>query len=683
MPAPSAPDLVTARAEPAADRRGLERLALWCNRFTPVCAVDAVDGDDEDDGDGAGAGAGHGLLLDITGCAHLFGGEAALMDEIAARLAGLGVENRLGLADTPGAAWALARFGAAETRTRAPGEAHTAIAGLPVEALRLAAEDAHLLRRLGLTTIGAVDGLPRASLARRFPCRERGGAVLARLDRALGRQAEPLVPLVPPPACLERLALPEPLIDRTGWTRALARLMPGLTASLERDGLGVRRLALWCYRVDGGVVRRTVATARATRDGDHLERLFRETLETVDPGFGIDCAALHAERVEPLAPAQLSLTGERRRQGGVDLLVDRLRARLGAGAVCRLAPVARHRPETGGAGGGPRPGARALVRSVRGARKAPAALPPVRPARAGGRDGRGAGRPAAALHLAPRAPPRHARRRARAHRAGMVGRRRRWRPGRGGARLLPHRGRGRPALLALPRRPLRRGRAPGPRPAGTCTGSMDDARVPARHGAPRGLRRAAGGEQLQLPARRLPRRRAGGTRAAELGLAAIGIADRNTLAGAVRAHVAAKAAGLRLLTGARLDLACGLSLLCYPRDRAAYGRLCRLLTLGQRRTTKGGCVLHRDDVTAHAEGQVLIALPPAHPDDEAFAAALGRDCAGATKARSTSPPTCSTGATTGAASTASRRWPNATGCRSSPPTTSTTTRPSAGPCRTC
>ena len=112
-------NLVTARADPAADRQGLERLALWCNRFTPWCAVDGEDG----------------LLLDITGCAHLFGGEAALMDEIAARVTGLGVESRLGLADTPGAAWALARFGPAETRIAAPGGAHTAIAGLPVEAL--------------------------------------------------------------------------------------------------------------------------------------------------------------------------------------------------------------------------------------------------------------------------------------------------------------------------------------------------------------------------------------------------------------------------------------------------------------------------------------------------------------------------------------------------------------------
>ena len=326
--------LVTAQAEPAADRRGLERLALWCNRFTPWCALDGEDG----------------LLLDISGCAHLFGGEAALMDELAARLAGLGVESRLGLADTPGAAWALARFDAAHSdaedrRIAAPGEARMALAALPVEGLRIAAEDAHLLRRLGLVTIGAVEGLPRAALARRFPCRERCGAVLARLDQALGRCAEPIVPMLPPPACLERLALPEPLIDRAGLDAALGKLMAGLCASLERDRLGARHLVLWCYRVDGGVVRRTVAAARATRESGHLLRLFQETLGTVDPGFGIDHAALHAERVEPLAPAQLALTGDGRRQGDVDLLVDRLRARLGDGAVCRLEPIARHRPE--------------------------------------------------------------------------------------------------------------------------------------------------------------------------------------------------------------------------------------------------------------------------------------------------------------------------------------------------
>ena len=123
-----------------------------------------------------------------------------------------------------------------------------------------------------------------------------------------------------------------------------------------------------------------------------------------------------------------------------------------------------------------------------------------------------------------------------------------------------------------------------------------------------------------------------------------------------RRRVAAKAAGLRLLTGARLDLACGFSLLCYPRDRAAYGRLCRLLTLGQRRAAKGGCVLHMEDVTAHAEGQVLIALPPDRLDEKGGEGGSKGDArrsrrrsphsAGAMRARSISPPTCSTGATT-------------------------------------
>ncbi len=101
--------------------------------------------------------------------------------------------------------------------------------------------------------------------------------------------------------------------------------------------------------------------------------------------------------------------------------------------------------------------------------------------------------------------------------------------------------------------------------------------------------------------------------AAGLGLQAVGIADRNTLAGTVRAHMAAKQAGIRLLVGARLDLADGESLLCYPRDRAAWGRLCRLLTIGQRRTTKGACVLRREDLPAHVEGQLLVMLPPDDP----------------------------------------------------------------------
>ncbi len=328
------PRLVIANARPAEDQRGLERLALWCNRFTPCCAVDGRDG----------------LLLDITGADHLFGGEAAMAAEVAARLAGLGFEARTGLADTPGAAWALARFGRDGRRLAAPGAALAALEALPVEALRLAPGDGRLLRRLGLATVGAVEALPRAALARRFPRprledRDGGESVLERLDRALGRRPDPVAALPPPPACLARLAFPEPLIDPAGLEAALTRLAEDLSASLERDGLGARKLALLFYRVDGVAAERRVSTARASRDAAHLARLFAGRIETVDPGFGIDAMALHAVRAEPLAPEQFRLAEGGRGGRALGPLIDRLQARLGAGSVFRLEPVESHLPE--------------------------------------------------------------------------------------------------------------------------------------------------------------------------------------------------------------------------------------------------------------------------------------------------------------------------------------------------
>ena len=323
------PRLAAAEARPAEDRRGLERLALWCNRFTPCCAVDGEDG----------------LLLDITGADHLFGSETAMAAEVEARIAGLGFEARTGLADTPGAAWALARFGREGNRIAAPGATLAALAPLPVEALRIAPEDVRLLRRLGLKTIGAVEALPRAARARRFHGREGGEAVPERLDRALGRRPDPVASLPPPPACLARLVFPEPLIDLAGLEAALARIVEDLCASLERDGLGARELALLFCRMDGGAAERGVSTARATRDGAHLARLFAGKIETVDPGFGIDAVVLHAVRAEPLASEQFRLTEGGRGRGGIGPLIDCLQARLGEGSVSRLAPVGSHLPE--------------------------------------------------------------------------------------------------------------------------------------------------------------------------------------------------------------------------------------------------------------------------------------------------------------------------------------------------
>ncbi|MDH3702815.1 MAG: PHP domain-containing protein, partial [Alphaproteobacteria bacterium] len=99
-------------------------------------------------------------------------------------------------------------------------------------------------------------------------------------------------------------------------------------------------------------------------------------------------------------------------------------------------------------------------------------------------------------------------------------------------------------------------------------------------------------------------------RAAALGHAAIGVADRNSLAGVVRMHIAAKEAGLRLVVGARLDLEDGPSLLAFPTDRAAYGRLARLITLGRRRAPKGDCALFRQDVLDGGDGMIFVVVPP-------------------------------------------------------------------------
>ncbi len=124
------------------------------------------------------------------------------------------------------------------------------------------------------------------------------------------------------------------------------------------------------------------------------------------------------------------------------------------------------------------------------------------------------------------------------------------------------------------------------------------------------LRGASHAEELVLEARRL-------------GLAAIGICDRNTLAGVVRAHVAGRAHGVEVRIGARLDLTDGLSFLCYPTDREAYGRLSSLLSKGKLAAGKGDCHISLDDVIAHSEGQVFIALPPDRPDQD-FEAVLSR-----------------------------------------------------------
>jgi protein ImuB len=320
------PSLLVEEADFIADAAALAKLAQWCDRFSPWVTSCGADG----------------ILLDVTGCAHLFGDEAGLTRRAVARLARQGIDARAAIADTLGAAWAISRFGGAAALTVPRGSVAQALAALPVAALRLESEIVALLERLGLQRIGELYSLPRAALAARC-----GDSVALRLDQALGLAAEPLSPLPPKPLLWSHRSCSEPIVTAEAIAAALRELLQHLTRCLGEDGLGVRRLSLAAYRIDSRVERIAIGTAFPSRDTRHLWRLFEEKLERIDPGLGIEDLVLTAESVEKLAAAQLGLDGEVARSDSADLaaLVDRLANRLGMRALAR--PVLResHIPE--------------------------------------------------------------------------------------------------------------------------------------------------------------------------------------------------------------------------------------------------------------------------------------------------------------------------------------------------
>jgi protein ImuB len=323
------PHLASAPAESERDLDALRKLALWAERFSPAVAADTA------------MPAQEGLLLDMTGGTHLFGGEAALLADLRRRLAEAGVPARAAMADTPGAAWALARF-SSEPEAIAPfGRVREAMAGLPLEGLRLEAEALVLLRRFGLKRIGDLYGLPRAGLARRFRGPE-GLRVVERLDQALGAAAEPLEPVRAPPAYRASMVFAEPLTHTEGVAFQLPALARALADQLERDGRGVRRLALVGFRVDGRTTAIEAGLSAPAAAPDHMLRLLREKgLEHLDLGFGVDALMLCARQADPVSVRQGEM-GDERQAGppeALAALIDRLQARLGEGAVRR--PQAR------------------------------------------------------------------------------------------------------------------------------------------------------------------------------------------------------------------------------------------------------------------------------------------------------------------------------------------------------
>jgi protein ImuB len=322
------PHLAVADADPETDRAALEVLASWCERYTPLAAADPPSG----------------LWLDITGCAHLFGGEAGLAADLSGRLKRQAIPCRLAAAGTPGAAWALARSAHGpedKPIILAPGEERSALAPLPVASLRLEERIASGLRRLGLKTVGDLLHIPRAELAARF-----GDSVLLRLDQALGAAEEAILWPHPPQPWETRLAFAEPIATPEDLARTLALLSERLCQRLAEKRLGGHRFICRFHRVEGATPRIEVATALPVHDAAYLTKLLNAKLETVDPGFGIEAAVLGAEEVEPFCPAQERLLGPRADASGkLAAVVDTLGNRLAPEHLWGVAPRESHVPE--------------------------------------------------------------------------------------------------------------------------------------------------------------------------------------------------------------------------------------------------------------------------------------------------------------------------------------------------
>ena len=327
------PSLVSRPAELDKDRLALLKLARWAGRYGPNRHADGEEG----------------LWIDITGVAHLFGGEDNLLNDLTRRLASFGVAVQAGLADTLGAAHALARFGCPGGAAWAIAPAamtREAIAPLPADGLRLDAPRLLLLKRLGLRRIGQLCDIPRDSLARRFRSKDAAAAVLTRLDQALGLAAEPRRPMQTPPVLSVLRCFTDPLISSEPLETATAELCAELAGALSAKGLGAKAVRLALYRADGTTAEVDAAFSAPSRDGPHIMGLLQQKLSSIDAGFGVDLLRLDAVRAERHQMHQDTFaahaSGARADAGP---LIDKLSNRFGAAVVSVLRPRASHIPE--------------------------------------------------------------------------------------------------------------------------------------------------------------------------------------------------------------------------------------------------------------------------------------------------------------------------------------------------
>jgi protein ImuB len=359
------PSLQVIDDQPGLAERLLRRMAGWCIRFSPCVAVD-------DD---------NGLIIDATGCSHLWGGDKFYLEDIIARFQKHGYTVRAAIADTIGTAWAIARFSNDQFIIE-PGQQSVALLSLPAAALRLDDDTVDRLNKLGLRQVKDFIGMQRSALRRRFggkvgksesredrktgflnhkdtkaqrhtksgipssvargPC-----SILIRINQALGLEEEIIQPVHPVEPYQERLPCLEPIVTATGIEIALQRLLENLCKRLKQEGKGIRTAVLKCYRIDGKIEEITIGTIRASHHVDHLFRLFELKIASIEPALGIELFILHAMKVEDHLPLQekiwnsdAGLQDER-----IAELLDRLSCKIGMSSIHRYLPNEHYWPE--------------------------------------------------------------------------------------------------------------------------------------------------------------------------------------------------------------------------------------------------------------------------------------------------------------------------------------------------
>lgn len=319
------PELYVLDDKPDLPEKLLGRLAEWCIRFTPCVGIDLPDG----------------LMLDVTGCSHLWGGDEPYLNDIIKRLAARNYDVRAAMADTVGAAWAVARYGKSPS-VIAQGTHFDAILSLPPESLRLEQEVIERLHKLGLRRISQFIKISRLSLLRRF-----GTHFQLRLDQALGKEEELIQPVQPIEPYQERLPCLEPIVTATGIEIALDELLKTLCLRLQQEQKGLRVAIFKGYRVDNKIEQLRIETNRPSHSVKHLFKLFEIKLATIEPAMGIELFVLEATKVEDHFPSQEKLWEG---SGGledvrVSELIDRMGGKIGLKSIHRYLPAEHYWPE--------------------------------------------------------------------------------------------------------------------------------------------------------------------------------------------------------------------------------------------------------------------------------------------------------------------------------------------------